>query len=164
MIMLINSVIDFYQSHNVLFWLMGSLAAQDYTTVGVISCFVLLGAGWLIVQSRQFNLLSLGEEGAVQLGVDVETLRRGTFLASSVLVGAIVSVSGMIGCWPDCPASAAIVIGCGLSSLVACICVRWCHLFGVGRYTGAYSSQSNRTASRRRNSHVWRAVLFVPVA
>jgi iron complex transport system permease protein len=96
-IMLINSVIDFYQSHSVLFWLMGSLAAQDYTTVGVIGCFALLGVGWLVAQSRRFNLLSLGEEGAVQLGVDVEKLRRGTFLASSFLVGAIVSVSGMIG-------------------------------------------------------------------
>jgi iron complex transport system permease protein len=96
-IMLVNSLVDFYQSHNVLFWLMGSLAAQDYTTVGVIGLYVLLGAGWLIGQSRRFNLLSFGEEGATQLGVDVEILRRGTFLATSLLVGVIVAVSGMIG-------------------------------------------------------------------
>ncbi len=97
LIMLVNSLVDFYQSHSILFWLMGSLAAQDYVTVGAIGLYVLLGAGWLIGQSRRFNLLSLGEESAAQLGVDVETLRRGTFLASSLLVGAIVSVSGMIG-------------------------------------------------------------------
>ena len=97
LIMLVNSLVDFYQSHSILFWLMGSLAAQDYLTVSAIGCYVLLGAGWLIAQSRRFNLLSLGEESATQLGVDVETLRRGTFLASSLLVGAIVSVSGMIG-------------------------------------------------------------------
>jgi iron complex transport system permease protein len=97
LIMLVNSVVDFYQSHGVLFWLMGSLAAQDYTTVGAIGLYVLTGVGWLISQSRRFNLLSLGEEDATQLGVDVEALRRGTFLATSFLVGAIVSVSGMIG-------------------------------------------------------------------
>src|SRR2546425_723870 len=97
LIMLVNSLTDFYQSHGVLFWLMGSLAAQDYTVVCAIGFYVLLGAGWLIGQSRRLNLLSLGEEGAAQLGVDVETLRRRTFLATSLLVGAIVSVSGMIG-------------------------------------------------------------------
>jgi len=97
LIMLVNSLVDFYQSHGVLFWLMGSLVAHDYTTVGAIGLYVLLGAGWLITQSRRFNLLSVGEEGATQLGVDVETLRRRTFLATSFLVGAIVSVSGMIG-------------------------------------------------------------------
>lgn len=97
LIMLVNSLVDFYQSHNVLFWLMGSLATQDYTTVIAIGGYVSVGASWLIMQSRRFNLLSLGEEGAAQLGVDIETLRRGAFLASSLLVGAIVSVSGMIG-------------------------------------------------------------------
>lgn len=97
LIMLVNTLVDFYQSHSVLFWLMGSLAAQDYGTVAAIGSYVLIGAGWLIMQGRRFNLLSLGEEGAAQLGVDVELLRRGTFLASSLLVGAIVSVSGMIG-------------------------------------------------------------------
>ena len=97
LIMLINSLVDFYQSHSVLFWLMGSLAVQDYLTVATIGGYVIVGAGWLILQSRRFNLLSLGEEGAAQLGVDIESLRRGAFLASSLLVGAIVSVSGMIG-------------------------------------------------------------------
>jgi iron complex transport system permease protein len=97
LIMLINSLVDFYQSHSVLFWLMGSLAAQDYLTVAAIASYVLLGAGWLIGQSRRFDLLSLGEESATQLGVDVESLRRGAFIASSLLVGAIVSVGGMIG-------------------------------------------------------------------
>lgn len=97
LIMLVNSLVDFYQSHNILFWLMGSLAVQDYTTVVALSGYVLVGTGWLISQSRRFNLLSLGEDGAAQLGVDVESLRRGTFFASSLLVGAIVPVSGMIG-------------------------------------------------------------------
>lgn len=97
LIMLVNSLVDFYQSHAILFWLMGSLAARDYVTVGLTSLYVAIGGTWLIAQGRRLNLLSLGEEGAVQLGVDIETLRRGIFLTSSLLVGAIVAVSGMIG-------------------------------------------------------------------
>ncbi|MEW6297455.1 MAG: iron ABC transporter permease [Thermodesulfobacteriota bacterium] len=97
LIMLVNSLVDFYQSHSILFWLMGSLAVQDYATVAAIGAYVLAGTGWLVRQSRKFNVLSLGEESATQLGVDVDALRRGTFLATCLLVGAIVSVSGMIG-------------------------------------------------------------------
>ncbi|MGE0821772.1 MAG: FecCD family ABC transporter permease [Candidatus Binatia bacterium] len=96
-IMLLNSVVDFYQSHSILFWLMGSLAIQDYTTVGMVTLYVLLGVGWMLAQGRRFNLLSMGDEGASQLGVNVDVLRRGTFLTASFLVGAAVSVSGMIG-------------------------------------------------------------------
>jgi iron complex transport system permease protein len=96
-IMLINSLVDFYQSHAILFWLMGSLAAHDYLTVGATSLYVGVATAWLIGQGRRLNLLSLGEESASQLGIDVETLRRGIFLTSSLLIGAIVAVSGMIG-------------------------------------------------------------------
>jgi iron complex transport system permease protein len=70
-IMLINSLVDFYQSHAILFWLMGSLAAHDYLTVGVTSVYVGVAAAWLIGQGRRLNLLSLGEESALQLGIDV---------------------------------------------------------------------------------------------
>lgn len=97
LIMLVNSLVDFYQSHAILFWLMGSLAAHDYVTVGLTSLYVLVAVSWLMAQSRQLNLLSLGEESALQLGVEIDALRRGIFLAASLLVGAIVAVSGMIG-------------------------------------------------------------------
>ena len=97
LIMLVNSLVDFYQSHAILFWLMGSLSVHNYVTVGLTSLYVISGVTWLIAQGRQLNLLSLGDESALQLGVDIETLRRGVFLASSLLVGAIVAVSGMIG-------------------------------------------------------------------
>ena len=97
LIMLVNSLVDFYQSHTILFWLMGSLTAHDYVTVGLTSLYVFIGVTWLIAQGRRLNLLSLGEESALQLGVDIDALRRGIFLAASLLVGAIVAVSGMIG-------------------------------------------------------------------
>jgi iron complex transport system permease protein len=50
-----------------------------------------------VLHTRDFNALSLGEEGAAQLGVDVGRTRRIAFVISSLLVGASVSVSGIIG-------------------------------------------------------------------
>src|SRR5207247_1746969 len=76
LIMLVNSLTDFYQSHGVLFWLMGSLAAQDYTVVGATGFYVLLGAGWLIGQSRRHSVTRVGAAGAAQLGGEGTRLRR----------------------------------------------------------------------------------------
>jgi iron complex transport system permease protein len=97
LILFVNAIADVYQAHGILFWLMGSLATQSYTLVVVIGLYTAAGSGWLLAQARQLNVLSLGEEGALQLGVDVERTRRVTFVGASLLVGAVVSVSGMIG-------------------------------------------------------------------
>ena len=97
LIMFVNAIADFFQAHGILFWLMGSLATQSYRLVGAIAAYVLIAAASLLLHARDFNALTLGEEGAQQLGVDVQRTRRVAFVASSFLVGAAVSVSGMIG-------------------------------------------------------------------
>lgn len=97
LIMFVNSIADYYQAYGILFWLMGSLATQSYQLVATVGAYAVIGMVWLILQARELNLLSLGEEGASQLGADVHRVRRSTFVASALLVGAVVSVSGMIG-------------------------------------------------------------------
>jgi iron complex transport system permease protein len=46
---------------------------------------------------RDYNALSLGEEGAQQVGVDVERVKRRTLVLGSLLTGLAVSVAGLIG-------------------------------------------------------------------
>ncbi|MGH7833686.1 MAG: FecCD family ABC transporter permease [Candidatus Binatia bacterium] len=96
-LMFLNSVLDFYQAQGLLFWLMGSLTTRSYTTVAFVWGYVLLGFIWVWSQGFSLNLLTLGEEGAMQLGIDVHKLQRNLFFASSMIVGVIVSISGMIG-------------------------------------------------------------------
>jgi iron complex transport system permease protein len=96
-IMFLNSVLDFYQAQNLLFWLMGSLSTRSYLTVAVLWIYVLVGCFWLWRHGLSLNLISLGEDGAMQLGIDVDRVQRQLFIASSLVVGAVVSVSGMIG-------------------------------------------------------------------
>jgi len=97
LIMCVNAIADLYQAQGILFWLMGNLSTHSYTLVGAISLYVLAGCAWLLSNARALNVLSLGEEGAAQLGVAVDRTRRAVFFGASLLVGAVVSVSGMIG-------------------------------------------------------------------
>jgi ABC-type Fe3+-siderophore transport system permease subunit len=95
-IMLVNSVVDFYYAHSILFWLMGSLEAPTYAEVATVSALGLLGFAALMMRARDMNLLSLGDEAAADLGVEVTTCRRVIFFATSIMIGAAVSVSGII--------------------------------------------------------------------
>lgn len=97
LIMFINSIADFYQAHGIIFWLMGSLATQSYELVAVVAVYVAIGLAVLAAQARKLNVLSLGDEEAWHLGIDVERTRRIAFAGSALLVGAVVAVSGMIG-------------------------------------------------------------------
>jgi iron complex transport system permease protein len=96
-IMFLNSIIDFYQAQGLLFWLMGSLSTRAYVTVAFIWACIVVGFLWLWAKSLSLNLITLGEETALQLGVETGALQRQVFIASSLMIGAMVSVSGMIG-------------------------------------------------------------------
>jgi iron complex transport system permease protein len=93
----VNSIVDFYQAQGLLFWLLGTLSTRAYSTVGFIWVYVLAGFLWLWSKGLSLNLITLGEEPALQLGVEIGALQRQVFIASSLMIGAMVSVSGMIG-------------------------------------------------------------------
>ncbi len=95
-IMLINSVVNFYYVHSIVFWLMGSLESPSWREVAIVGVLGMAGVVLLIATARDMNLLSLGDEAAAELGVEVGRVRRIIFVATSVMVGAAVSVSGII--------------------------------------------------------------------
>lgn len=95
-IMLVNAVASYTQAQGVLFWIMGSLSTQSYLLVALAALYVGGGAVLLGRHAHALNLLATGEEGAAALGVEVERVRRAVFVFASLLVGAAVSMSGMI--------------------------------------------------------------------
>lgn len=78
-------------------WLMGNLSAADMGSVAGISPLVLLVSAILVTQAKSFNLISTGDESAMQLGVDVRRVRRVSYFLASLVTGLAVSVSGVIG-------------------------------------------------------------------
>ncbi|GIW39476.1 MAG: hypothetical protein KatS3mg076_0053 [Candidatus Binatia bacterium] len=97
LLLFLNAIADVYQAQSLLFWLMGSLAVQSYGIVAAVAVYVALGFTVLLREAPALNCLSLGDDEAFHLGVDVHRVRRSAFVASAFLVGAVVSVSGMIG-------------------------------------------------------------------
>ena len=97
LIMFMTSVADPNRSFGMLAWLMGSLAGPDFPTLGILGLYLIVGLVLLGTQSQSLNLLTLGEEAARSLGVEVERVKKLVFLASALLTGAVVAFSGLIG-------------------------------------------------------------------
>lgn len=97
LILFVNAVVTMEQAYQILFLLIGNLEAVDPHTVAVVGVLVLIGFGILITVSGKMNLLSVGDEAAHGMGVNVTRLRAIIFFAASLMVGAAVAASGLIG-------------------------------------------------------------------
>lgn len=87
--------------HEILYILMGYLGMiwTGKTVFMVLTVAAMVAGGGILVylRSRDLNLLSLGEEQAFSLGVDVERTKLILFFSASLATGAVVSLSGLIG-------------------------------------------------------------------
>ncbi len=82
---------------NIFLWLIGSLSANRADVAPWVGLFLAGGLACALPMARSLNLLALGEESAQQLGVAVERHKRVALFATSLMVGAAVSVAGLIG-------------------------------------------------------------------
>lgn len=86
-----------YAAVEVVFWLLGSLADRSFDQVwSVLPPMVL---GWLLIlgTGTGCDALTLGEDGARSLGIDLRSLRLRIMLGSALAVGAAVAAAGVIG-------------------------------------------------------------------
>ena len=77
-------------------WLMGSLSAPGKDSIRIMVYFVLPLVLALILFSRDLNILSLGDEKAMYLGLNAKSARALLFFISSLITGACVAVAGVI--------------------------------------------------------------------
>jgi iron complex transport system permease protein len=78
-------------------WLLGSVSMRGWEYVKLMIPFFVVGVILLILQSKELNVLSFGEEVAGQLGVNVQVRKFLILSSASLLTGASVAVSGTIG-------------------------------------------------------------------
>lgn len=81
----------------IVFWMLGSLADRSSHDVELALPFITLGTLLLLGCGRGLRALTLGEETAHSLGVDLARLRVRVLIGSALAVGSAVSVSGSIG-------------------------------------------------------------------
>lgn len=81
----------------ILFWLMGGLENRSWEHVWMAVPVIALGCALLLPLGRGLNLLSLGEQSAQSLGVDVRRLRRKLIILATVLTALATATGGIIG-------------------------------------------------------------------
>ncbi|SER83186.1 FecCD family ABC transporter permease [Salipaludibacillus aurantiacus] len=81
----------------IIYWLYGSVGMRGWSHVQLIVPFMLIGMFLLLIHYRELNALALGEEAAEHIGVNVQRGKIVILLGASLLTGASVAVSGMIG-------------------------------------------------------------------
>jgi len=96
-ITLIKMLVPPEQASRLLYWLLGAVGYESAGTLALGAALVLLSVGALALLSAQLNLLTLGDEEAATLGLDVRRARALVFFASSTATGAAVALAGMVG-------------------------------------------------------------------
>lgn len=79
------------------YWLMGSLSSATYRSVVIGSIPIVIGAIILFLLRWKMNILSLTEDEAKTLGVNVKRMRGLVILASTMITASCVSMCGQIG-------------------------------------------------------------------
>lgn len=91
------TVVSSEEAHSFQFWMMGDLDVEPGMLMLVVTICLVVSGIIIACYARNFNLLVLGEEAAMQLGVDVERMKLVVFILASLMTGAAVSACGMIG-------------------------------------------------------------------
>jgi iron complex transport system permease protein len=76
---------------------MGSLADRNLTQVWLGAPLMLAGIFLLLLVGRALDALTLGEDAAISLGIDVRRTRRDIILGVALSVGAATAITGVIG-------------------------------------------------------------------
>nr|WP_312984631.1 iron ABC transporter permease [Clostridioides sp.] len=82
---------------SVKFWTMGSLAGAKWGNILFPTVIVVASCLFFLLQSRNLNLLLMGDESAITLGINLVFYRRLYMIITSLLTGVLVSVCGIIG-------------------------------------------------------------------
>jgi iron complex transport system permease protein len=81
----------------VVYWMLGSVAGKTWTHLLAVLPYVAIAGGLTWLFGRDLNVLTLGDETAWYLGLNVEQVRLILLALSSLLTAAAVAVSGVIG-------------------------------------------------------------------
>ncbi len=81
---------------SVVFWLMGGFSTVSFDSVYICSFIILIGSFFLVLMSGQLNLLSMGDEEAQSLGVNVPKTRNIIIGLTTAICATTVALGGMI--------------------------------------------------------------------
>ena len=83
--------------HSFSWWLWGSLQVFDLKLLSWVSLIVSVGILAIYLFSQDLNAISLGEEEAIHLGVDIETVKLILIMITALISASLVCICGIIG-------------------------------------------------------------------
>ena len=78
-------------------WMMGTLFGATWSDVVLLTILLAAAMALLAAMANDLRMLAFGEDDAKSRGVDVERIKLAGFLTGSIVTGAAVAVSGIIG-------------------------------------------------------------------
>ena len=86
-----------FAANEIVFWMMGSLADRSWLHVAIAAPVMAAGAALLAGTGRGLDALTLGEDAAASLGINLRGLRLRVVLGVAAMVGAATAVAGAVG-------------------------------------------------------------------
>lgn len=97
LILLLYSLAGVAHSFSISRWLIGSVDATSFGSLGVFAAVVVATATFVIAQARSWNLVSVDEQWAASRGVSVRSLLIRGYVSGSVLTAGAIALTGPIG-------------------------------------------------------------------
>lgn len=97
LVALVQYVSDYAQLFRLSRWMLGALQVVGYREVFVVFLVSTLGSSILIRKARELDIISLGHDMAITRGVSVQRIEIVVFVITSLMVGTVVSLSGVVG-------------------------------------------------------------------
>ena len=88
---------NYFAALEITFWLLGAVENRSWVHVGLALPGALIGCAIMLANGKRLDALALGNEVAQSLGVNLQRLRMHIAIGLALAVGAVVSVTGVIG-------------------------------------------------------------------
>jgi len=96
-IMIVMANTDASKIRGAIWWMMGSVSDASWSQTAWLAAYLLIGGAILVAHGRTLDALTLGEDSAAGLGVDVDRAARRLYLTASLIAAATVAAAGLVG-------------------------------------------------------------------
>jgi len=84
-------------AHTVVFWMLGGLGLAQWGQLAYPLVILILAGAYLVMNTRNLNAMTIGDETAATLGIAVGRFRLTVFVTGALITGVMVAFSGIIG-------------------------------------------------------------------
>ncbi|GHS99514.1 iron ABC transporter permease [Synergistales bacterium] len=85
------------QLPSITYWLMGSFTSVGYQNLAIGAPLILAGVGTIFALRWKLNILSLNEDEARAMGLNVKLMRLSVIVAATLITGSTVAMCGQVG-------------------------------------------------------------------